>query len=90
MRFKTKIFHCNINADGYICLDILGNAWSPAITVSSILLSISSLLSDCNPRDPLVDSIANLYITNRQEHDKRARQYTQQYAIPKSSESGKK
>lgn len=74
--FRTRIYHCNINSKGEICLDILKNNWSPALTVAKVLLSISSLLTDANPHDPLVGNIAQQYLNNRSEHDKVAREWT--------------
>ncbi|CAH8468088.1 unnamed protein product [Heterobilharzia americana] len=80
VHFKSKSMSTSLKSQGIICLDILKDNWSPALTISKVLLSICSLLTDCNPADPLVGSIASQYMHNRSEHDRIARLWTQKYA----------
>lgn len=80
--FKTRIYHMNINDQGGICIDILKTQWSPALSLFKVMLSLSSLLTDPNPRDPLVSSIATQYTRNRKLHDSTAREWTARYAMP--------
>ena len=80
MKFQTQIYHPNINSRGEICLDILKQEWSPALTLSDILLSISSLLNDPNPDDPLVPAIAAVYRQDLNKYHAIAQEWTLRFA----------
>lgn len=79
IKFITQMYHPNISKDGSICLDILKDQWSPALSVSKVLLSICALLSDPNPNDPLSGDVAKVYNKNRELFETTVKEYIQKY-----------
>uniref|UniRef100_A0A0D9VKC5 UBC core domain-containing protein n=1 Tax=Leersia perrieri TaxID=77586 RepID=A0A0D9VKC5_9ORYZ len=80
LTFKTKVYHPNIDGKGRMALDIFQDRWSPAFTISSLLLSFVSILFD-----PLLDHPTNHYIAHQykykyEQYEKKAMAWTQKYS----------
>ena len=70
MKFDTKIWHPNISSQtGYICLDILGKEWTPALSIRVALTSLQALLSCAEPDDPQDAQVANQYKSDRKLYE---------------------
>ncbi|KAF2718685.1 hypothetical protein K431DRAFT_322260 [Polychaeton citri CBS 116435] len=87
MRFITKIWHPNVSSQtGAICLDTLKEAWSPILTLKSALISLQSLLSSPEPKDPQDAEVAVMLLKRPDEFAHVARQWAIRYAeAPKSA-----
>nr|XP_035947634.1 ubiquitin-conjugating enzyme E2 E3-like [Halichoerus grypus] len=85
--YDSGVFFLDITFSPYYPLKVAvvtfctrNNNWSPAWTISKVLLSLCSHLTHGVPMDPLVRSIAAQYSTNRAKHDGRARQESESEA----------
>jgi len=79
--FKTPVWHPNIDSDGRVGLEILDENWTPALTLSKVLLSITSLLCDPDPRGALNLEAVLEYLRARVQFDKTAREWTRKFAM---------
>ncbi|KAJ5199221.1 Ubiquitin-conjugating enzyme E2 [Penicillium cf. griseofulvum] len=81
MKFETKVWHPNVSSQtGAICLDTLSSAWSPVLTIKSALLSLQSLLSTPEPKDPQDAEVANMLLKTPKEFERVARDWAVVYA----------
>ncbi|XP_047317476.1 ubiquitin-conjugating enzyme E2 27 [Impatiens glandulifera] len=85
MKFITKVWHPNISSQsGAICLDILKDQWSPALTLKTALLSVQALLSSPQPDDPQDAVVAQQYLKDYQTFASTAHYWTETFAKPSS------
>ena len=84
MKYDTKIWHPNISSvTGAICLDILKNEWTPALTIRTALISLQALMCNPVPEDPQDAQVASQYKNNIKLFNETARLWTDECANPK-------
>ena len=84
MKFITKLWHPNVSSvTGAICLDILKDQWSPALTMKTVMLSLQALMCTPEPNDPQDAEVANMYLGNQAQFLLTARFWTESYAMSK-------
>ncbi|PKY07276.1 ubiquitin conjugating enzyme [Aspergillus campestris IBT 28561] len=76
MKFETKVWHPNVSSQtGAICLDTLSTAWSPVLTIKSALLSLQSLLSTPEAKDPQDAEVASMLLHKPKEFHRVAQEW---------------
>ena len=92
IKFKTFIYHPNIDSQGRICLDSLKQephgSWRPSLNLSTVLTQIRMLMTDPNVNDPLDHEIADLYSRQREKYINKAKEMTEKYAKPHVNTDG--
>jgi ubiquitin-conjugating enzyme E2 T len=84
VRFISRIYHPNIDAQGRICLDTLNmppkGAWKPSLNVSTVLASVQLLMSHPNPDDGLMADITDEFRRFPDRFYATAKTWTARYA----------
>ena len=80
VRFVNQIYHLNVSpTNHHICISIL-NEWVPKTPMVDVISGIFSLFYNQNPKSPYSGEMAREYETNRNEFNRKAREWTLKYA----------
>ena len=90
MKFLTKIYHCNVDELGNICLNTLKKNWKQSFTMEDVLNHIIILLYKQNPDSALNGSAATLYKKDKSKFKEEVKKYVKDYANIKDYEDMKK
>ncbi|XP_026763189.2 uncharacterized protein LOC113521740 [Galleria mellonella] len=81
VRFLTRVLHPNVSRHGDVGIDSVHHNWSLALTVSKVLISIQSLLTDPYTAVCMEPEVGEMYVRNRPRFEALARQWTWRYAM---------
>ena len=78
--FITKMFHPNINYDGFVCIKYLSN-WNPQRSMESVVLGILEIMDNPIPDHGYSNDATSLLKKDKDEFIKKVEEYTFQYAM---------
>ncbi|XP_023715843.1 uncharacterized protein LOC111868948 [Cryptotermes secundus] len=81
VRFLTRIFHPNVSRHGHVGIDSIQHNWSLALTISKVLISVQSLLTDPYCQVCMEPAVGALYMKDRSTFEDIARSWTWRYAM---------
>lgn len=79
--FVTPIFHPNVYANGTLCW-YSGDNSGERYYMDAVVGAVNLLLRNPNPDSPANREAAELYKHNKYEYNRRARELTEQHALP--------
>ncbi|XP_014238394.1 uncharacterized protein LOC106660075 [Trichogramma pretiosum] len=86
VRFLTKILHPNVSRHGDVGIDSIHHNWSLALTISKVLISVQSLLTDPYCQVCMEPELGEMYMNDRTRFEQIARAWTRRYATHSSAE----
>ncbi|KAJ0174204.1 hypothetical protein K1T71_010350 [Dendrolimus kikuchii] len=81
VRFLTRILHPNVSRHGDVGIDSVHHNWSLALTISKVLISIQSLLTDPYTAVCMEPEVGEMYARDRPRFEAVARRWTWRYAM---------
>ncbi|XP_043278641.1 uncharacterized protein morgue [Venturia canescens] len=81
VKFLTKILHPNVSRHGDVGIDSIHHNWSLALTISKVLISVQSLLTDPYCQVCMEPELGEMYMNDRERFEEVARAWTWKYAM---------